>query len=1619
MKEYIKKIIILVNMCMALIGTFACYAGEYSFQGEVLTGNGHTYYLNVNGGVKSYIAYQASTNVNNKNTLGAAFLSSSLLPDAQKTESSKALTAALRYSGYNNSFGLGANAQYLVKIAATDGTIRYGTWTNKSLWNIGENNYVNFRYAGIGLTSKDMSSSSDKISGIAVTNPNFVSDWVQQSNNGGQQQSAVIYTTDGKTTSRDVWGTGGDIYDLSFFYANGRGQLTGVNGKTNAYSGSGIVRTNAASALNFEAKIASKTFEEWKKQTEYGEAYWNYAEEYIKRKGLNLQPWEVLNNLFQISGNVNDEKQSVLLYCVCTDGSSTWYRTYSIPGQVTNNVASTFLGIKDENGIKVGETSRSTDDVDPYNGLEAALTTASSEPVKLQRNKRYTVDAMLSYFVNDVVAKDQTANTQRTATLGVIPTGNTTALIYGASLSTAASIDASAYSSVEHNGDGKLGGAIKTQIGVSSGYHFANAAFTTPEFYITNDMPDSGYIVVTVPDSYAVAGDNEVLYDDQLMIKYTVTDDGDTPTPNNTEAYGDMNMGQREWRSYHYISEEEVDDTDNPIVDEETGEETGEYEQKTVLVEHYSDYGCYESASQGEAACQYTIEDVSGPATPDGKSIYKVSDTSWWEYTDRVWPDQGEDALWKCWVAKGSSNTYDDSNQYTRGQYVNFPFSLGFAISRSKGETGTTVDTPTLDVKIYGVSPDTGDSGELIKEAQVKSASLGVYEQKTAYLENLAIGLAAGNQEYPRMRVEAKIDDSHGESNLYGGLAAKAPYNNAWETEHDSYDWTIEAEMEDMRIMEVELKDSEGVVIYHADRYNTSYMDEIVDGYFDREEDLTLKVVIEQKDYIGHDVVDPTIDVRVTGLTESGNEINTYVNSVLTNYTTLGENVQTTYEGIFFRPQNAEKIAVSVAIDDKHSADEWRENIWDDDEDSFYKVISCTTADLALTQDIELYNSNGNPQDYLTFGEYLDFKYNVRHIGSNDRQRAVVGGSTINPYVKVNTKIYNADELTYMSPTSSTLKYRMVAGDDPKRNTAFIRGDQIQTTSRLYPGLGTNGYASHVQAWLNDYVVQSRVTKSGNVAAYGHILVTGLIDETHDYSHFNIRDNTVDYVQKEFKGEKNFKIVDMAVTNRNSITSKNPLKDKSDTAVNPGLAVQVAVQNTASSYNDQTVIDRTYLDIYIDDVRKTTAVIDVPVGQTVVTELTINDVDLTGCKTVEARVNTGAHQTHYEYVLKETDSTLFDDPFSDNYMTTIVCPNLPSTTICPTCIIDEDDQLIVDPVFNGGTTVTPPVVNDTTDKSKYTVLYNSNDDSGESRTQSISYNSTVMLDANPFTRPGYVFKSWNTDKNGKGTAYANTAVVTIGERQTYYGATKLTLYAQWEPVTYKIEFNGNGADSGSMDAVSATYEQSITLPENTFKKYGYIFSCWSDKADGSGNIYTDKDYVKNLSTSETPAVLYAQWYPAAGAFLKEYGYDENSFKSLSANAIIAYKVQLMNLLKGETYGYVQMKIPTFEADNGARYDIFNPNIDTAKFTLISSTKGTDSSTSSVYVYRYNTPLTSIGTNGSVTSDFLTSLQVHGSYVKGNAIGGSFELDGVVLYTTGGNVTTLDKQAIVALKNLQN
>lgn len=72
---------------------------------------------------------------------------------------------------------------------------------------------------------------------------------------------------------------------------------------------------------------------------------------------------------------------------------------------------------------------------------------------------------------------------------------------------------------------------------------------------------------------------------------------------------------------------------------------------------------------------------------------------------------------------------------------------------------------------------------------------------------------------------------------------------------------------------------------------------------------------------------------------------------------------------------------------------------------------------------------------------------------------------------------------------------------------------------------------------------------------------------------------------------------------------------------------------------------------------------------------------------------------------------------------------------------------------------------------EYTVTFDSNTGTGTMPAQIVSYNLATPLNANTFTKTGYVFTGWNTSPDGSGTAYAPGASITnIGNT---------ILYAQW------------------------------------------------------------------------------------------------------------------------------------------------------------------------------------------------------------------------------------------------
>lgn len=152
---------------------------------------------------------------------------------------------------------------------------------------------------------------------------------------------------------------------------------------------------------------------------------------------------------------------------------------------------------------------------------------------------------------------------------------------------------------------------------------------------------------------------------------------------------------------------------------------------------------------------------------------------------------------------------------------------------------------------------------------------------------------------------------------------------------------------------------------------------------------------------------------------------------------------------------------------------------------------------------------------------------------------------------------------------------------------------------------------------------------------------------------------------------------------------------------------------------------------------------------------------------------------------------------------------------------------------------------------KYTVTFDANN--GTCDITSALYRQGTELAALPTaSRTGFKFNGWYTEKSG-GTKISAATIC----------KSDMILYAHWTSIKYNIQFVGNGAENGTMAALSdCKYTVSYTLTKNEFAKKGYSFNGWNTKADGSGTSYKEGATVKNLSSKEgTTVKLYAQWKP--------------------------------------------------------------------------------------------------------------------------------------------------------------
>ncbi len=131
---------------------------------------------------------------------------------------------------------------------------------------------------------------------------------------------------------------------------------------------------------------------------------------------------------------------------------------------------------------------------------------------------------------------------------------------------------------------------------------------------------------------------------------------------------------------------------------------------------------------------------------------------------------------------------------------------------------------------------------------------------------------------------------------------------------------------------------------------------------------------------------------------------------------------------------------------------------------------------------------------------------------------------------------------------------------------------------------------------------------------------------------------------------------------------------------------------------------------------------------------------------------------------------------------------------------------------------------------------------------------TIVL--NQCQKAGYKFTGWYDNKV---IAEENKieAIDQVKEDGTGY-----TLYAGFEPNTYKIIFDGNGAN----DPAAMTYIENVDdtvatqLKANEFKKTGYKFAGWTATVAGKEKSFSDKAKVSKLTTmGEGELTFTAKW----------------------------------------------------------------------------------------------------------------------------------------------------------------
>ena len=161
----------------------------------------------------------------------------------------------------------------------------------------------------------------------------------------------------------------------------------------------------------------------------------------------------------------------------------------------------------------------------------------------------------------------------------------------------------------------------------------------------------------------------------------------------------------------------------------------------------------------------------------------------------------------------------------------------------------------------------------------------------------------------------------------------------------------------------------------------------------------------------------------------------------------------------------------------------------------------------------------------------------------------------------------------------------------------------------------------------------------------------------------------------------------------------------------------------------------------------------------------------------------------------------------------------------------------------------------------YCVFFDGNSGEGSMEEQLRSDGDGKTLPLNEFTRDGYRFTGWNTEKNGSGEAYPDGYLGDIGLPGYTYGYQ--TLYAQWEPLGVLpraafFDLNGHGDSRPPAQIVGRAQKWKLSEPDPDPSAKGYTFTGWYRDEDCREEWDFDNDSLEQLVTR-----LYAGWEASA------------------------------------------------------------------------------------------------------------------------------------------------------------